>query len=186
MDGRTGDTAGRGIGEEEWERAFRALAARTPLPAPPPGVADELERLFRQRVAEADLRTVRALLTWDSAADAELAGARAVAAALPRATRHLVYDADGIDLTFDLHGRPDGTLRVAGQVLPPPGVVQPVSTLRLVRERRAVAEAPIDDLGEFALPRVVPGRYAAVLIGGSLRIDLAIDLALVRGGDDPR
>jgi len=41
-----------------------------------------------------------------------------------------------------------------------------------------VARAALDNHGTFVLDRVEQGSYAMLLIGGSLRIDLDIDLEL--------
>jgi len=118
-----------------------------------------------------------ALLVWDSYRETSLTGARA-AGLLARGHRHLVYEADGIDITFDLHRRGEREVRVEGQVLPPPDVVAPIAEIRLIRDRRGVARALLDDLGTFVLDRVEQGAYAMLLLGGSLRIDLEITLEL--------
>lgn len=159
-----------------WLERFHALASSTVLAAPPAAVAEELARRFQERTADRDRRLVRALLTWDSDRDRELAGARGAPAAASRRTRHLVYDADGIDVALDLYPLDGVRFRVDGQVLPPPGLVNPISTVRVVFERRSVAEAALDGVGGFVLPRIEGGHYDMVLVGGSLRIELEVDL----------
>lgn len=158
-----------------WLERFAELAPSVVLVAPPASVAAELESRFREQVADRDRTLVRALLTWDSDRDRELAGARAAMAPARRA-RHLVYDADGIDVVLDLFPLDGNRFRVDGQVLPPPGLINPITSVRVVFERRSVAEAGVDDVGGFVLNGLGAGVYDMVLLGGSLRIELEIAL----------
>ncbi|WP_219416277.1 hypothetical protein [Pseudonocardia nigra] len=163
-----------------WLRWFGRLAEETVLAEPPPAVRQLLERRLPppEDGPRAGDEQVAAVLLWDSRRDAALAGTRAPAGRVGGAAemRHLLFQAAGIDIALDLHPIDQRTLRLEGQILPPPAVVSPITAVQLLRGRRAVADALLDDLGMFCLERIEAGSYQLMLLGGSLQI--AVDVVL--------
>lgn len=161
----------------DWLRAFRELTARPVLVAPPEEVRERIVGLFVPRLPPAvDVEVVRAVLRWDSSREPGLAGARAGGGVASSGVRSLLFDAAGIDVTLDLYPVGDDRWRVEGQVLPPADVIAPVSAVQLVRGRRGVADAVLDDLGAFVLEGIDPDRYELLLLGRSLQIEVPVDL----------
>jgi hypothetical protein len=112
---------------------------------------------------------VRALLTFDSGAASPLAfGMRSTGGT----TRQLLFSAGGHDV--DLRVSPAGSGHgdhwlLSGQVLGPEasGAVALTDALG-----QAVAEAQLDELGEFLLPAIAPGQYNVTLNLGVQQIEL--------------
>jgi hypothetical protein len=119
------------------------------------------------------LRRIQAVLTFDSLGAMPLAaGMRS----LGSPSRQLLFSADGLDI--DLRIRPDGAaFALSGQVLGNLGAG------RVALAPEGAPDAPshaasLDDLGEFRLPGVPPGRYLLSLQSDEQLVCLpAIDLA---------
>jgi hypothetical protein len=143
----------------------RAMAAwRTPAPS----LGEQVQAL-RQRILAA--------LSFDSWAGAPLAaGLRSTGSA----TRQLVFSAEGRDV--DLRITPQGAVfSIRGQVLGP----DDAGTVALAPEPGSAGTAhppcPLDELGEFHLGSVAPGRYSLHLLLAAHEIVLpAFDVGPVR------
>jgi hypothetical protein len=136
----------------------RALAAWQPRPQPAPAASAPglIERLL-------------AVLTFDSGAASPLAfGMRSAGGP----TRQMLFSAGDheVDLRFSpAGGSPGEHWLLSGQVLGPDarGAVALTDALG-----QAVAEARLDELGEFQLPAIAPGQYGVMLDLGTRQIEL--------------
>jgi hypothetical protein len=143
----------------------RAVAAWR---APTPSLGEQVQAL-RQRILAA--------LSFDSWAGTPLAaGLRSTGSA----TRQLVFSAEGRDV--DLRITPQGAgFAIRGQVLGP----DESGTVTLEAEADAAGptqqQCPLDELGEFHLGSVAPGRYSLHLLLAAHEIALpAFDVGPVR------
>jgi hypothetical protein len=82
-----------------------------------------------------------------------------------------VYQADGIQITLEVQPDPDSPARrtLLGMAA---GLETPGWQVHLRRESRLVASAPLDELGNFHLAGLEPGRYDAVLASAQLEVHL--------------
>lgn len=144
-----------------------ALARRLPqaaaLPDAPPAWRARAVAAWRAPVTVAGLaeslrQRIHAVLSFDSWAAAPLAaGLRSTGSS----TRQLVFSAEGRDI--DLRITPQGDqFAIRGQVLGP----DEAGSVALAPEHAAasVHACALDDLGEFHLGSVAPGRYSLRLV----------------------
>ncbi len=150
------------------------LLGASALEEPPPAAVAQVKALFRQHRPGGDRvapRPLSAILRFDSARAAPAFGLRSSGVL----ERQLFFQADPYAL--DLRLGPAGTgWIVAGQVL---GLEQPVPSAVWVELLGAHgrAEATLNELCEFTLAPVRPGRYHLMLLIGAQSI-LIPDLEL--------
>jgi hypothetical protein len=123
------------------------------------------------QAAEALRQQVQAWLSFDSWATAPLAaGLRSTATSV---TRQLVFSAEGRDVDLRIAPGGDTHYLVSGQVLGPDEAGTVVLVTDAADGESAVArQAPLDELGEFQLSEVRPGRYRLSLLLASQEIVL--------------
>ncbi len=182
----------------DWFRSFRVSAERVSTPAVPRQVIQDLVRAFRAhhaRPSGAQRLRQAARLVLDTLATPSLAGVRG----LDTGTRQLVFEADGVDVAVTLVDRPDGSTSVIGSVLGATGGTVGVQLLGRpadqvsdpvrdpVRDPDAGPDAvpaggrvdalvvmddvDTDDLGEFEVAPLWPGRYRFVVSVGDRTIE---------------
>jgi hypothetical protein len=145
--------------EDAPEHAVRAAVALWPVANAP-----TVGALVRSAVDR-----LRAVLTIDSWAPGDLAlGVRSV----PSDTRQLLFSADGRDIDVRVSpSRPGFT--ITGQILGPDasGAVE-LMTSGHAEAAAAVATGTLDELGEFHLSGIEPGRYTLLVRSPSVEIEL--------------
>ena len=146
-----------------WLRAFLTVSERTVIETPPPELHGSVLDLFEshtRRVGSGVARSLKAALTFDSGFQAAF-GVRSAGAT---SARRLIFETEAADVALSFNPRPGGGgWNLDGQVLP-----------RAPLEREADDEPPvarltgggtpgytarIDELGEFIVEGVEPGRY---------------------------
>lgn len=157
-----------------WLRSFRAISQRTVLAAPPASVRAALVRRFdeysRGRRGPAIIRQLVAALTYDSRQQPAVAGLRAAGVA----PHQMLYATDLLDVALHIQQRPaDQGFDISGQVFPKARILAGGFEAQLLRGPHAVAEANVDDLGEFVFSALQPGRYEIALANAECQVVLS-------------
>lgn len=144
--------------------ALSALAHRAhqALPDAPPALLHAALGLWQQAhqpsVLQQALRRVVAVLSFDSwGLSAQAAGMRGQA----DDSRHLLFSAEGRDVDLRIAPAPGGGWRLAGQVLGP----DETGRIALASADGGAEQhsATLDELGEFHLDGLAPGRWTLTL-----------------------
>ena len=146
-----------------WLRAFLAVSERTVIETPSPELHEGLVDLFEphaSRVGSGLVRSLKAALAFDSGFQAAF-GTRSAGAS---SARRLVFETEAADVALSFNPHPGGGgWDLDGQVLPrePLGRETPEEPFlaRLTGTGAPGRTARIDELGEFAVEGVEPGRY---------------------------
>ena len=150
-----------------WLKRVIALMRSDESEDAPPALIAGARRLFRSRLEQAPRapnhrRRLLASLRFDSAGPSLAFGLRGGQAE----TRQQLYSAGEQDL--DLRLKQVGQdWAISGQVLGPAA-----GGLAELRGRAIRAQAPLNDLSEFALPPVPAGRYALILYLAEVEIEI--------------
>jgi hypothetical protein len=186
VEGRLSDAEAHAVAEQvagadaqvqanvSWLRSFRAISQRTVLAAPPDSVRAPLLRRFdeyaRSRRGPSIMRQLAAALTFDSLRQPAGAGLRGGGIA----PRQMLYATDLLDVALHIHQRPaDQSFDISGQVFPKDRLLASEFEAQLLRGPQAVAEASVDDLGEFAFRALQPGRYEIALANTEYQVVLS-------------
>ena len=171
------------MSSESWINNVAAHWRAANLAEPPESVVARGKRAFHAR-QQADqglagaVRRFRAVLLFDSRETSGLAGARDAGTMGGLAVRggptlerprhaswQLLYRGSDVDIDMLIRPNADGeTMSVRGQALTldggpvSEGRLEVLSSIRGLPEE-SVAETALDQSGEFALPRIQPGRY---------------------------
>lgn len=143
--------------------ALSALAHRAhqALPDAPPALLHAALALWpahQPSALQQALRRVVAVLSFDSwGISAQAAGMRGQA----DDSRHLLFSAEGRDVDLRIAPAPGGGWRLAGQVLGPDETGR--ITLAAADGGADHHSAPLDELGEFHLDGLAPGRWRLTL-----------------------
>ena len=160
-----------------WLQTFVGLRQQLVWATPPSTVRQALNSRFadfaaRKQAAAAQtevdaqqepnlLRRLMAALTFDSAAQLGVAGARSAQLA---SARQLIYASELAEIVLNI-GQPDaqGNVSILGQILPIPDVEPADFTVQLFKNGSAVQETQSDDLGEFSFGSLQPDAYSVML-----------------------
>jgi hypothetical protein len=151
-------SCGRCSADLAWLERLITLARGATFEEPPHEAVRRAKALLREhRPAQRGPWPLRALLRFDSAFSAPAFGLRAAATS----ERQLLLDAESY--VIDLRVAPAGdNLVVTGQLLADTGTTAPPATAELLGAR-GQARATLNELNEFALPPVRPGRYTLTI-----------------------
>ena len=160
-----------------WLQTFVGLRQQLVWATPPSTVRQALNSRFADYAArkqaaatqtEADaqqepnlLRRLLAALTFDSAAQLGVAGARSAQLA---SARQLIYASELAEIVLNI-GQPDaqGNVSILGQILPIPDVEPADFMVQLFKNGSAVQETQSDELGEFSFGSLQPDAYSVML-----------------------
>lgn len=160
--------------EVAWLQAFTGLRQHLVWATPPANVRQALNSRFAEyaarkgatAAAQADaqptlLQRIIATLTFDSAAQLGLAGARSAQVA---SMRQLIYASDLAEIVLNV-AQPDalGNVSILGQILPIPDVEPADFVVQLFKNGAEVGLTNSDELGEFSFGALQPDEYSVML-----------------------
>lgn len=156
-----------------WLRAFSRASEETVLASPPPEVRERLRVRFEAyaegRRQPGLLEHLVARLSFDSGLQTALAGVRT--AAVHGSPRQLIYSTDVADIALNIQKRSVGKdLDLSGQILPGEDVAPDSFSVQLLRGTEEVGITTTDDLGQFALESIAPGKYEMLLSADRVEI----------------
>jgi hypothetical protein len=154
----------------------RALERSRSLEDAPEHVIQRALAVFVPRAAAgpsplaAALRRIAAVLSFDSGIAPPLAFGRRSAGS---SVRQLLYSAEGRDVDLRVvAGKAASTFDLSGQVLGPNTQGRVVLQAEDAASGAVMVEAPIDELGEFNLRAVAPGRWRVLFELADTAIEL--------------
>lgn len=173
---------GSTLAELEWLREFLDTAEQGRLAEPPPVVREALVQQFEERRrgkrGPGWIDRLKAVLTFDSATQLAAAGTRSVH--VRGKPRQMVYDSDLAEIALNVFPNDrDQHLTLTGQVFPKRGLSIEGLSVQLVDASRFSQQSLVnlDEIGEFTLEMIPPGRYDLYLSAEGVEIALPdIDL----------
>lgn len=158
-----------------WIRSFQKASDALMLESPPPALrASLIERFATTRRQPGLLRRISALLSFDSAQQPALSGARGVS---DGQRRQLVFSTDQADIAVNILTRAaDQQLELSGQIFRKDDSLDDALQIRLLLDATVLATTTADQLGEFAFPAMPPASYMMTVSDPTTELVIPLEL----------